>query len=938
MFRIYNSVRLWIVFFGLFYSCQSTFAQRAVSATERNADVQEINQLYNSGKWEEGKNRAEANLKKNPKDADMRMVLGKYFMHKQQYDKARYELAKSIEYAPANVESKQMLVTVETETQRYSSAICYINELLEVNPYWKGLWRKKIELYRTMGNHVEADRLLKRISQIYPEDEELKKDQTYLVEQKAVNVKKTGKIDELIDMAKKVVEDKPQQQDGYLLAIDNFIKAGDYNNALVYTERALNQFPGNGGFVQKKIAILEHQQRYPEILVFLEAQMKGGGGAMRSQYNYFLLEAARSAKNNDPATLYGKIFDGAPGNKEAFDYVFNDFLAKDQLEASLLALNKHRKAVGTNKELDMKELMVVKRTQDQGRIEALTRTYFAKYPADVELKESYVNMTVQRAKANVQEGKIGDGITEWKEVLKHGDEESVAMAQRGLYNAYVVEKRYQEAIMILDDMLLDQPGNSDLMLKKSDLYDKQDRYEQALRIYEQVIQASSMQDRERLVGGYNEMIQPRLKALRDSYRLVEAKQLGERWLLVDERNQDALLAMINISYQMKDKEQMLHYAQMAEEQYGDDVSFKVKLAEAMLNQKNDNFERSWTLLHEQIQLNPYHVPLVKTFINATEEYAGKLLKEKSNTVAVKLLDTALRYEDNKTLKYMKGLAYEGLKNYDSAYYYQRFHDPSIMEYEDFKSHLNYLSHKTFKNVIGLAHLRARFGDDYSITSISTVDYTRLMARGGSYTGRLNYAGRGDGKGIQGQAEWSNPWTDDIVTRVDLALANKYFAQLAVNLATIYTFKPTWDAEVGVGYRRFFTKQNLMNLNLGITKDIDDFRLAAKLSNFYLTDNDKSHYLYSVGLKGQYFMGNPLNYLLAVGSVGNSPDIDLVNSQLYSGYNVMNAMVGAGIGRSITRNMNASLMGTWYNFQVDKPMEFGTYRNLYNLYFQLNVSF
>jgi tetratricopeptide (TPR) repeat protein len=322
MLKKFKYAKILIVFLGTLSYYQPVQAQRAGTTIERNEDAKEINDLYSQGKWEEGKNKAESHLKKNPKDSDMRMLVGKYYTHRQQYDKARYELVKSLEYAPAHVESKHMLVTVETETQRYSSAICYINELLEVNPYWKGLWRKKIELYRTMGNHVEADRLLKRISQIYPEDSELKGDQTYVQEQRAAAVAKTGRIDETIEISRKRIDEQPRQQDSYFAVIDNYIKAGDYNNALVYTERALNEFPGNGGFVQKKIAILEHQQRYPEILSFLESQMKRGGGSLRSQYNYFLLETARNAKNNDPASLYGKIFEGSPGNEEAFDYVF----------------------------------------------------------------------------------------------------------------------------------------------------------------------------------------------------------------------------------------------------------------------------------------------------------------------------------------------------------------------------------------------------------------------------------------------------------------------------------------------------------------------------------------------------------------------------------------------------------------------------------------
>lgn len=104
-------------------------------------------------------------------------------------------MIKAIEDNYNNVNAKQLLVDVEENTQNYSSAICYVNELLEVNPYWRGLWRRKIDLYRKQGNDVEADRLLKRINQIYPNDTILRKDYIYSMELGYQHMKKavTGK-------------------------------------------------------------------------------------------------------------------------------------------------------------------------------------------------------------------------------------------------------------------------------------------------------------------------------------------------------------------------------------------------------------------------------------------------------------------------------------------------------------------------------------------------------------------------------------------------------------------------------------------------------------------------------------------------------------------------------------------------------------------------
>lgn len=939
MLKRFKYARFIAVFLGTVYGCAPLYAQRAETTVERNEEAQEVNELYKRGKWEEGRKLAESNLKSSPRDADMRMLLGKYYLHHKAYDKARYELVKSLDYVPSNVESKQMLVTVETETKRYSSAICYINELLEVNPYWKGLWRKKIGLYRDMGNHVEADRLLKRISQIYPEDAELKTDHAYVLEQRSDEVRKSGKIDQSIAMAKKVVEEKPNHADSYLTVIDNYIKAGDYNNALVYSERALNQFPGHSQFIQKKVAVLEQQQRYPEILDFLNSQMKGGGSvALKNQYSYFLLEAARNAKNNDPVNLYGKIFDGSPANSEAFNHVFNNLVATQQYEEAISVLNKHRHRAGNKKELDMKELMVYKRMGNQAKVAGLTRAYFAKYPTDVDLQLAYVDISLQRAKENLQNGQMAAAMSDWKDAIRYGDQASIAIAKQGVYGAYVTEKRYSDAIVILDELLLDKPNDRDLLSKKADLYYKQGRFEYGLMLYAQLMEGASDYDRPRYLINYAELAAPVVRDLRGEYKIDQARAFVERWLAVDPYNQEALLTMININEQLKDYDGMFHYAQIAVSQYKMDIAFKIKLAEAM-NHQPGQLPASWELLRNQVVDHTYHEPLIRTFSGTTEIYADGLLKQKEHALALAVLDTALRYDiHNKPLKYRKGLAYEGLKQYDSAYNYQQFYDPSLLELHDFKAHLNYLSQRSHKNNVGIQHLRARYGDDYTISTISSVEYSRSMDDGSSYVGRVHYAGRDEGKGVQGQVEWTKPWTDRWSTRADIALSNKYFARFAVNGAALYQWKPTWEFEGGIGYRNFFSGEDMFQLNLGATKDIADFKLSAKLNNYYLNGQEDGRYLYSLSTRAQYFMASPKNYILAVASIGNSPDNDLLNYQLYNSFNVFNAMVGAGVGHSITRNVSASVLGTWYNFQTDKSLVNAHYRNLYNLYFQLNVSF
>ncbi|AUX18890.1 hypothetical protein AQ623_11855 [Flavobacterium columnare] len=106
---------------------------------------------FKKQEWQKAKDIIEEGLKQDETDSNLRMLLGRYYYVKKDFQNARYHLVKSLQYDKTNFDAKQLLVNVEMNSKHYSSAICYINELLEVNPYWKQLWIKKIEIYRLQG-------------------------------------------------------------------------------------------------------------------------------------------------------------------------------------------------------------------------------------------------------------------------------------------------------------------------------------------------------------------------------------------------------------------------------------------------------------------------------------------------------------------------------------------------------------------------------------------------------------------------------------------------------------------------------------------------------------------------------------------------------------------------------------------------------------------
>ncbi len=134
----------------------------------------------------------ERGLKDYPTASGLNGMMGRIYYERKLFDKARYYLFRAVREDRENREAKQLLVNVEEFTGNYSSAICYINELLQMAPYEKTLWIKKIGIYRIQGNHVEADRLLRRLVQVYPSDKSLVRRFQGRVEENVAAARKSG--------------------------------------------------------------------------------------------------------------------------------------------------------------------------------------------------------------------------------------------------------------------------------------------------------------------------------------------------------------------------------------------------------------------------------------------------------------------------------------------------------------------------------------------------------------------------------------------------------------------------------------------------------------------------------------------------------------------------------------------------------------------------
>lgn len=927
---------VWIPIF-LLLVCQNLSSQTVLTPDDRQDYAVQASALFKNGEWEEGKKVVDEGLEKHPKDSDLNMLSGKYYHHYKQYDKARYDLLKALKQYPGNVDAKHILVNVETDSKRYSSAICYVNELLEINPYWRGLWRKKIAIYELQGNDVEANRLRKRIMQIFPEDGQLQDDFLYNTEMQANASIKSGNIDQAIALSKELVNQIDENPEYYILLINNYIKAGDQYSAQAYTERGLNKFPGNLSLIDKKTGLLAQQNRYDELLGFLQYQIKlGNSQELKNQYNYYLLQAARDARNKEPTTLYGKVLEQNLGNEEAFEYVFIDLVDTHQYEEALGLLDKHRSVRGSSKKLSLMELMVYNRMGNTSRSNALAKQLFLRYPEDSDLRINYAVIMLNEAKDKMAEERYREAITDWEKVSRYGDSEMKNIAQTAIFNAYMAmgSSEYSNAQNTLDNMIELDPTNLNLYVKRADLYRRQKQYRAATSTYESALKMVDEDEKKRYIGGYSDMLTQIVKELNDQFRYKESMEYVKGWIAQDPNNLQALKYAVNLSYQTKNIAEMKRYAQIGNEAFPDDVFFKIKLAE-IEGFDGGNYERTYLAMHRDVQKTPYNIDLINAFSEVSDDYSNQLIKNQKIELARRVLDTALYYSpENKTLIYSKGRVYEKLKQYDSAYVYQSVYEPDYLEEDEFKQHLYYLKYKSNPNEIGIYHLRSRFGDEDVISTVSTLEYTYFGKRN-TYAGRVNYAGRNPGKGVQIQFDWGRILNKRTRFKVDAAWANQFFPEIMLNASIFrqFDFLNGIEGELGIGYRRLESDEDIFNVVIGATKELDQWRFNARFNNFILEEQ----WLYNLSLNARYYLSSPKNYIMAVGSIGSSPDIEMINYRLYDGFSVLNTMVGVGGSRLLTKNVSVGVLGTWYNYKNEENTNFD-FRNLYNLYLQIHVAF
>ena len=882
-----------------------------------------------AGTWEAAKREIDDGLELYPNDPDLRYLNGRYYYYAQgDLQQSRYNLIKAIQENDQHYQAKRLLVDVEDDSKHYSSAVCYINELLEFEPYDKSLWRRKIALYNKIGHRTEADQALERLARIYPNDSIIRRD---LINRTRENWSQRLQKSTLNDAAQELeswLDIDPDNMDYYVELVNIYYRLGQTERAIGTANRALSRFPNNQVMVQKAASMMAELGNYTRALAFLREHRMTG-----PFYNNMLREAAADARMRDPYESNGRLYAETKDN-DALNYLINTSVVRGYYPDAIEYLNEAYRRQGQKPELLIKQYGLEKRFGNEKACLALLEKLSRLTPGNTDIIDDYVDMMLTLADHEIETGQWPEARENLEKALgyiRQGDE---------LWPATISKQ-----ITILGNLgKLDEAR--EVMLAS-------------------VEKAPDFRDR--FMGAYEEFAAMRLKNLVQNEEYERALEEAQRLLATVPESEAALRTCISTSQILRRDDLFQKYAAMGYEKYPDSPYFIIK--EAVALQQQGKAGEALALLRPDRYNDQYVNPqLTQAFAGVSTEVASTLLKEKMPELAMQCIDTALMYDaTNRELLYMKGVAYEQMKDYPKAWDYQyRYYNPSNAEQQEWQQRMRYLKYRGFRNRVDASFTSAYFNsrdEDAGTTaighlySLASVSYSRLE-KGNTYTGQISYKGQdgtqdvefnSGGVGIELMGQWDHEFDRHWSGSASLSYGTKYFNKVGANVSASYDFLNGWVPSLKLGYRLtdplyvlkgknpeyIYDKRRycMFILTPSVVKSWERINVQGQLDLFALSRG----VFYNLGLKGKVFVNDDnVSSVGLLAGFGSFPELNFFDQSAIASITHTNAMVGFEGMYLLTNNFAVSLNGNWNTYYYPQAIIGGGFRDSYKNIFSFNL--
>ena len=897
--------------------------------------------------WNEAKREIEEGLVDYPDDPELRYLNGRFYYMTGRLNDARYNLIKAIQINDELYGAKRLLLDIEDETGHYTSAICYINELLEFQPYDRDLWRRKIGLYRKMNNDTEADNILERLSRIYPNDSIISNDLKNRRRLSSNTVLQKSNLEDAALNLEKWLELDPYNLEYYLMLANTYEQMGEFNHAIGACNRGLKMFPNNEQLVSKLSGLMSGQGLMTQALGIVRVLAPNS-----ELYNYLLEELAADARLRDPYEIHARLYDETH-NRDALTYLINASMIRGYFDDARQYLKEAISMEGRTPALLFKQYSLEKRLGNENEAVKIIEELYRLNPTDEETVEEYANVMLNLGNREMSLEDYTDA---------------------NIHLAHAIET-----------LPIENESWPAAVSRRISCLGQLDLYEEAKGLY---INASTVDsiNKPRYASAFEEVMGNRLRYLIENEQYSEALKEAQGFISVLPNSEVGLRTCINMSQTLNLEDLFQHYAELGIAAYPQEPYFITKQAVSLEHQKR--YAEALELLNPPYVNEEFALPLLSnTRSGITQSWALELLKLKMPELAMQAVDSALVYDNqNKELLYTKGLIHEQLKEFDKAYELQRRnYVPSNAEQQEFYQHMRYLKFSSLKNRVDASYTYAAYDshkDEIStrshLYSIASVSYTR-KGKKNAFTGQVNYKGidgyhyekiiedesgqeqlyeehSSGGFGLEFMAQWERSLTKRLSATLNATASTKYFNKYGGNLTFSYEMEKGWTPSIRLGYRRTAKTYLFMSDTDPEAVDLDSYNLflltpaidkkwTDRVRTIMSVDlaSMRSNLYYNIGLKGKLFINDDnISSVSLMAGVGSFPELTFFDQTALRDLSHTNAMVGFDLQYLFTENLYIGLSGSWNTyFSPYRNMQgilIDSYRNIYSINLHLHVAF
>ncbi len=884
----------------------------------------------------------------SPTNLDIHLLLGRAYGLAGKVDSARIELNYVIQKNPKYKDAYIYLVNIEAVACNYQQALEYADMGLKYYPGDRDLLLKKLDIYTKTGDYLESSKLADYLFERYSSDAYIRS--VYL--EYKLTLARQYSHKGYLEMAKRayeaVLEQDPLNKEALQAVFSLDVRSGNYESSLAFTNRALQSSPNSYEFLLKKVSILDAMSRYIEAIEVIEKLMKlyPSNTEVQKLNIYLRMEAGKYYMNADPYLQFQAVLEKDPTNHDALGDVINVAYSRGLMTFALYWVNIALSHYPNDHDWMLKKMGILEALKMYNVAAPIAEGIYKNNPTPAN-RHRFLDYKILSAKQYMNENEFDSAAIALNAVLFYDHANLIAINY--LINTYTQQKRYDDVLHVIDEALTYYPGDEQLLFRKSAILEAYQRYTEAAFISRQLLTRYPSSKQYLIAFVEQSLLASKQTMQYDDY--FGTIDILHQVLDLQPENLDALLYMINIQAAYKQFDSATYYCDEALRYHPDNKDLLLKKSQVL----NDggHFSEACEISGALYGDYPYNLIYRNTYVyqlctagqhemvmhqtdSALNYFSTALSIAPNDTLTLyytinallvnNQTDSALAliakgrflYPNNTYFLLKRAQIYEGQKRWNDAWLSMDTllritpYDLKMIDYAE-----SLYSHR-LKNEIGFLYLHSKIVDTATtaINSVASVQYTRRFNRG-SFTGRVNYAGRPIGTGFQFEAETYL----NIVPKWFVFAAAGYSPDGAIfptqryALSFFHSFKKGWEAELG---GRFLTADS-GSINSGIasiSKEIKDFYFNLRGSYGYFTNSINQVNTYGSGVLTTRIIVSPHgDYFTNVLGYGTAPDDFSRNYEITRIllYNTVSA--GAGFTKNFHYRTTLTLFGTWYNTQV-----------------------